>query len=140
MREEHLNVRVFLDTNIVAAYLFEEKNRFDIAYRVIKSSTARGISIITIHELYNLALRLGVADRFNEAKRLIEKAFKVHPLSQEACLKATELRHRYRLPEVDALILATAIANGYTKFYTFDKDFQSLHSTVIEGTEVIYLE
>jgi len=139
LREKLRNASAFFDTNVVAAYVFEESNRLEIAYKVIKSFAVRGISIVSIHELYNIALRLGVASRFSEAKRLIEKAFRVHPLSQEICLKAAELRHSYKLPEVDALILATAILNNYTKFYTFDDDFRPLHGTTIQNTEIYYL-
>ncbi len=131
---------VFLDTNVLAAYIFRERNRFETARRSVKCSTVRGISIITIHELYTLAMRLGTGDRFPEAKRLIEKAFNIHPLSQEVCIKAAELRHTYRLPEVDAVILATAIVNRYSEFHTFDRDFQHINGMKLESTKIVYLE
>ncbi len=130
---------VFLDTNVVASYIFRERSRFETARRSVKSFSIRGISIITIHELYSLALRFGVADRFSEAKKLIEKAFRVHQLTQEVCIKAAELRQSYRLPEVDSLILATAIVNKYSEFHTFDNDFEDIDGREIEGTKIVYL-
>ncbi len=139
MNGESRNVSVFLDTNVLATYIFKERGRFEIARRSVKRSTIRGISVITIHELYLIAKKLNVADRFFEAKELIEKAFRVHPLSQEVCIKAAELRYSYKLPEVDALILATAIVNKYSEFHTFDNDFQHLEGSVLEGTKIVYL-
>ncbi len=130
---------IFLDTNVVAAYLLREKGRLELARKAILSGAKRGISIITVHELYTIALRLNVAEKFMEAKQLIEKAFTIHPLTQEACMKASHLRVAYGLPEVDALILATAVVNGYAKFFTFDTDFKKLDGVKVEGTTVVYL-
>jgi len=55
------------------------------------------------------------------------------------CVKASHLRKSYGVPEVDSLILATAVFLEYNYFYTFDDDFKELNNKVIEKTMVRYL-
>ncbi len=43
------------------------------------------------------------------------------------------------LPEIDALILATAVVNGFSEFYTFDGDFEGLDGKRVGATLVRYL-
>lgn len=127
------------DTNVLAAYLFEEEGRFDAARSVLKKHRSKAISIITLHEVYMYSLKYGVEERFLKVKEALERIFKVLPLTQETCLRASHLRIRYRLPEVDSLILATAVEARCRNFYTFDDDFEQLDGEVIEGTRVHHI-
>ncbi|AEM39005.1 hypothetical protein Pyrfu_1140 [Pyrolobus fumarii 1A] len=52
--------RCFYDTNVVAAYILGEEGRVEIAERVLRSCAARGISVITLHELAYIALKRGL--------------------------------------------------------------------------------
>ena len=132
--------RCFYDTNVVAAYILGEEERVEIAERVLRGCTARGISVITLHELAHIALKRGLEARLGEAITLLERAFKIHELTRDASLKAARIRLEYGIPEVDSLILATAVEAEYNTFYTFDADFSRLHGEVIGQTRVVYLE
>ncbi|GEM_PF-6365414 len=94
--------------------------------------------MITIHELYHLSLNYGVGGRFIHVKRDLDSLFRVIPLDQNTCLKASELR-KMDLPEADALILATAVVRRFSEFYTFDGDFEGFDGRKIGGTLVRYL-
>ncbi len=130
----------FYDTNVLIAYLFEEKNRVNVAEKVIMKHLVKSISIISIHEIHLHSIRYGVEDRFKLVKQYIEKLFKIESLDQETCLEASRLRKEYGLPEIDSLILATAITNNYTYFYSFDKDFEKLDNKKIRNTTIYYLK
>ena len=127
------------DTNVLIAYLFREEDRFNIAKRALESHIVRAISIISIHEIHLYSIKFNVEAKFLQIKELLAKLFTIAPLNQEACIKASTLRTLYKLPEVDSLILATAICNRYNHFYTFDKDFRELNNKNIEGTTVHWL-
>ncbi len=129
----------FYDTNVLAAYLFREEGRVHIAKQVIMNHIVKGISIITIHELCTLSIRFNLEDRFNSIKEQLEKIFKIVSLDQESCLIASHLRKEYELPEIDSLILASAIRNKYRHFYTFDRDFEKLDEITIDQTTIHYL-
>jgi len=131
--------KAFYDTNILIAYLFKESSRFDVAKQVLKEHLVKAISIISIHEIHMYSVKYGVEDRFISIKRLLSKLFKVVPITQEVCIRASHIRRKYRLPEIDALILASAVTEGYRHFFTFDKDFEALNNKVIEKTTIHYL-
>ncbi|MCE4599245.1 MAG: PIN domain-containing protein [Desulfurococcales archaeon] len=131
--------RAFYDTNVLIAYLFRERGRAEIARRVLREYIVKAMSIISIHEIHVYSIRYNVEDRFIEIKELLHKLFKVEPITQDVCMKASHIRIKYGLPEVDALILATAINGGYKHFFTFDRDFKKLDNDTIENTIIHYL-
>ena len=103
----------FYDTNVLIAYLFREEGRFSAAESVLRKHYLRAISVISIHEIHMYSVRYGVEDRFAKVKELIHKLLKIIPINQDICLKATHIRRKHDLPEVDALILATAVHEKY---------------------------
>ena len=130
----------FYDTNVLIAYLFREEGRFRVAEGVLRKHHLKAMSVISIHEIHVYSVRYGVEDRFAKIKELIHKLFKIIPLNQDICLKATHIRRKYNLPEIDALILATAVHEKYPHFYTFDKDFEKLNNKKIKETTVHYMK
>ncbi len=130
----------FYDTNVLIAYLFREENRFRIAQKVLRRHASKAISIITVHEIHTYSIRFNVEEKFIKAKELLHKLFKIVPLNQDICLKASYIRKNYRLPEIDSLILASALHGKYKHFYTFDEDFRELNDKIIEETRIHYLE
>ena len=131
--------RGFYDTNVLVAYLFREEDRFGVAKEVLEKHVVKALSIISLHEIHMYSIRFGVEDKFIEVKESLHKLFRVEPLSQDVCVKASHLRKSYGVPEVDSLILATAVFLEYNYFYTFDDDFKELNNKVIEKTMVRYL-
>lgn len=131
--------RAFYDTNVLIAYLFKERDRVEVARRVLREYTVKAISIISMHEIHVYSIRHNVENRFIEIKSLLHKLFKVEPITQDTCMKASHIRIKYGLPEVDALILATAVNEGYKHFFTFDRDFEKLNDKTVENTIIHYL-
>lgn len=129
----------FYDTNVLAAYLFREEGRYKRAYEVMAKHRRRAISIISIHEIHVLSIRLGVSDRFLRIKDDLDRLFDVIGLSQGTCIRASNLRVNFKMPEVDSLILSTAVENGYRNFYTFDADFEELNGEKVGETTIHYL-
>lgn len=54
-------------------------------------------------------------------------------------MTAARIRLERGVPEVDSLILATAVEAGYDTFYTFDVDFRRLNGETIGQTKIVYL-
>ena len=132
--------RAFYDSNILIAYLFREEGRFETAREVLKKHLSKAISIISIHEIHMYSIKFNVEDKFIKIKESLHNLFKIIPLNQDICVETSHIRRRYRLPEIDALILATAIHEKYTHFYTFDKDFEELNKIRIKETMIYYLK
>jgi len=132
--------RAFYDTNVLIAYLFREENRFETAKRVLKKHALKALSIISIHEIHMYSIKFGVENRFMEIKEPLHSLFKIIPLSQDICINASHIRRNYKLPEIDALILASAVYEKYKHFYTFDKDFEKLNNNRIMETIIHYLK
>ena len=131
--------RAFYDTNVLVAYLFGEEGRFETAQRVLREHALKAISVIAVHEIHMYSVKFNVEDKFIKAKELLHKLFKIVPLNQDICLKASYIRREYRLPEVDSLILASAVHERYKHFYTFDGDFEELNGKAVEETMIHYL-
>ncbi len=132
--------RAFYDTNILIAYLFREENRFETARKALKKHASKAISIISIHEIHMYSVKFNVEDKFVKIKKPLHSLFKIIPINQDICVKASYVRKDHKLPEIDALILATAVHEKYRHFYTFDKDFEKLNGKRIEETIIHYLK
>ncbi len=128
------------DSNVIAAYLFREEGRYEQASWVLNKHRSRAISIISIHEIHTLSLRNGVEDRFLRIKEDLVRLFGVLELTQGICLRASRLRMKFSIPEVDSLILATALEEGLRNFYTFDRDFKDLNGKRVDGTLIHYID
>jgi len=133
-------VEAFYDSNVLIAYLFGEEERFEVARKILEKHKSRATSIMAIHEIHVYSLKYGAEKKFLEIKEALNRIFKVMPLTQEVCIRASYLRMEYGLPEVDSLILATAVEAKCKDFYTFDKDFERLDERTIEETIVHYIK
>jgi len=102
--------------------------------------TVKAISMISTHEVHVYSLKFNVGNRFIEVKDILHKLFRIESLNQGVCIKASYFKRNYKLPEIDSLILATAVCYKYDHFYTFDKDFKELDNKMIEKTLIHYLE
>lgn len=136
-REGSRRDKAFYDSNILIAYLFAEEDRFDIAKEALAKHQERYTSIISIHELGYYSTKMNVEERFFRIKPKIYQLVKPLSLDQEVCLRAIQLRSTYKLPEIDALIAATAIHHNINYFYTFDEDFRNIQNKKIQNTKII---
>ena len=133
-------VEAFYDSNVLIAYLFREEERFEVARKILGEHKLRVISIITFHEIHIYSIKHSTEKKFLKIKEALNRIFKVMPLTQGVCIRASYLRIEYGLPEVDSLILATAVEAKCKNFYTFDRDFEQLDKEMIEETIVHYIK
>ena len=138
-RESVPRDKVLYDSNILIAYLFAEKERFDKAKKVLRKYSNRFISMLSIHEISYYSKKMSIEERFIDIKPKLNQLVKPLAIDQEVCLQASHLRVAYGLPEIDALIAATAVRYDMNYFYTFDEDFGQLHNKKIQNTRIIKL-
>ncbi|PUA32933.1 MAG: hypothetical protein B9J98_03340 [Candidatus Terraquivivens tikiterensis] len=127
------------DSNVLIAYLFREEERFHKAKGALAKHSNRYMSMISIHEIEYYSRKIGVETKFMEIKPKLYKLVRPLQVDQEVCSYAISLRDLEKLPEMDALIAATAIRYGINYLYTFDEDFARLHNRSVQGTVMIKL-
>ena len=106
---------------------------FNIAWQVLRKHALKALSIISIHEIHMYSIRFNVENKFIKVKESLHKLFKIVPLNQNICLTASHIRRNHKLPEIDSLILATAVHEKYI-------DFEKLNNKVVGETAVHYLK
>lgn len=131
--------KAFYDTNVLIAFLFKEQDRFEESREILAKHMSRASSIIALHEIYYYALKLGVVDKFLAIKSRLGELVKTEGITEDICYAASELRMKYKLPEIDSLILSTAISLHYPIFYTYDADFMKINGKRINNTLIKHL-
>ena len=78
--------------------------------RALLATTTRAkyVSVVTVHELYRLALDKEGRDVAELRTTLLEKDFAILPMDNELAKVSAEMRSRYRIPMADSIIAATA--------------------------------
>ncbi len=80
----------------------------------IRRTKERYISVIVIHEVYQLTLKREGRETAILRTGLLEKDFKIVDVDPEIAKSSAELRHKYEMPLADSLIAATSISLGAT--------------------------
>lgn len=74
----------------------------------LRRTRDRYISVITIHEVYNLTLAKEGRKVAKSRAEILERDFKVVKVSTDLAIQSAELRNKYRIPMADSIITATA--------------------------------
>lgn len=74
------------------------------------NNKAKHVSVITLHEIYRLALAKEGREIARLRLNLIPKDFEVVDVDSAIAVKAAEIRHGLSLPMADSLIAATCLA------------------------------
>jgi predicted nucleic acid-binding protein len=114
-------VKVLFDTNIVIDIL----NGGPAALEVVNAYPERAISIITWIEVM-----VGAPAGFGDATRAFLKGFDVIGLSQDVADEAVLVRQTHRLKLPDAMIWASAKANGLLLLTRDTKGFPRQHPDI----------
>ena len=69
-------------------------------------------SVVTVDELYKLALEKEGRDVAELRIKLLEKDFRILPVDKELAKVSAEMRSGYRIPMADSVIAATAKFHG----------------------------
>ncbi|MEI2763229.1 PIN domain-containing protein [Methanothrix soehngenii] len=106
-----------LDSSALLAYYFGEAGGERVRELLSNEHTVVGISVLTMAEFWSRLHAEGWANEFPAEWEAVSKLLsEVHPVSLAVVAKSLELRTAAtgRLPHVDALIAATAVAVGAT--------------------------
>lgn len=74
----------------------------------LRKTRDRYISVISIHEVYNLTLAKEGRKAAKSRTEILKRDFKAVKVDADLASKSAELRHRYRIPMADSIIAATA--------------------------------
>jgi predicted nucleic acid-binding protein len=87
-------------------YLKEEKTLSKV--KTEKTRREKYVSTISIHEIYKLTLTREGRQTAQLRTTLLEKDFKIVPVTSEIAKISAELRHKYKISMGDSIIAATA--------------------------------
>lgn len=74
----------------------------------LRRTRDRHISVITIHEVYNLTLAKEGRKAAESMAEILGRDFKAVKVDADLAIQSAELRHKYRIPMADSIIAATA--------------------------------
>ena len=103
MNKAVYDTRFFVDSYYSKDELLLKKIR---AHRARK----RYVSVIVVHEVYNLALKREGRETAKNQVAHISEEFEVVPVDDQIAETSAELRHKYHLSMGDSMIAATALA------------------------------
>lgn len=106
-----MSVRLLVDTNVLIDHLRGDLRSTE-ALRLIEIGVHRGF-LSTMNEYELLAVREIRPVRWVQVSRLL-KLFQIIPVTSSVAHRAADFRRRYRTPDGDAIIAATAVLLGVT--------------------------
>ncbi len=99
------DTRFFIEHFYSANIAVQERTK-----RELLNNKAKHVSVITLHEIYRLALGKEGREVAQLRVNLISKDFEVVDVDCAVAVKAAEMRHGSSLPMADSLIAATCLA------------------------------
>jgi len=89
-------------------YYSSDKTVLKKTSQELRKTKRKYISVIVIHEVYNLTLEKEGREVAELRATLLEKDFKVINVDPFIAKLSAQLRHKYRIPMADSIIAATA--------------------------------
>ncbi len=118
-------MQVCVDTSVVIDWLRQPDSEKTILYQLIANQHEISISVVAVAELYS-----GKSVwQYEQAKTRLDGVLaecRVLPLESEAAILAGELRVKYEVALLDALIAATAIQHNVELVTLNVKDFSKI--------------
>ncbi|MBI4009682.1 MAG: PIN domain-containing protein [Candidatus Aenigmarchaeota archaeon] len=120
-----------IDTNIILAFLNEEKGRdldsIEKTFNQIRNNICSGfIASITIAEIFKFYFGLNFPRRAAEALEFLKEAgITIVSLDEDLSQKTGILKSKYKMSYADCIILATAIETN-SSLITYDPDFSNI--------------
>jgi len=105
--------RSVYDTRFFVDYFYSSDSEFLRKLKEdLKSVRDRGVSVVTIHEIYRIDLEREGREVAKLRSETIRRDFDVVDMDYEMAIRSAELRSRYRIPMADSVIAATAQIHG----------------------------
>lgn len=89
-------------------YYSNNNNILTLTKRELLDKQPKSISSIVLHEIYKLTLEKEGRSVAEVRASLLEKDFKIIPVTAKIARISAEYRHKYRIPLADSIIAATA--------------------------------
>ena len=91
----------------------------------LQNTKNRYVSVITLHEIFNLVLKKEGEEVAKLRVKVVEKDFKVINVNKEIAISSAKIRFKYHIPLADSIIVATAQKIGATVI-TDDPHFEEI--------------
>jgi len=91
-------------------YYSKNKKTLQKTKQEIRKTKQKYISVIVIHEVYQLTLKREGRQTAKLRTNLLEKDFKTINVDTEIAKTSAEIRHKYQIPMGDSIIAATTLA------------------------------
>ena len=117
--------RIVYDTRFFVELYYSKKEEALNKIKTEKTRREKYISTISIHEIYKLTLTREGRQTAQLRTILLEKDFKIVPVTAEIAKVSAELRHKYKISMGDSIIAATAQSLKATVI-SDDPHFQSI--------------
>ncbi len=102
-------MRGVYDTRFFVEYFYASDEKLLKKMREdLRGTRDRYISVIIIHEVYNLTLAKEGRKVAKSRAEILERDFKAVKVDADLAIQSAELRHKYRIPMADSIIAATA--------------------------------
>jgi len=120
--------RSVYDTRFFVEYFYSSDSEFLRKLKEdLRSVRDRGVSVVTIHEIYRIDLEKEGREVAKLRSETIRRDFNVVDMDYETAVRSAELRSRYRIPMADSVIAATAQIHGCS-VVSDDPHFQKIES------------
>lgn len=101
---------VLIDTSVIIDFLRRKEKERTWLYQLVESNDIM-VALVTHTELY-AGSSIWTNQKARQELDLLFSAVDIEPMSIDLSLRAAEIRARYRVDLIDALIAATALAKG----------------------------
>ncbi len=101
--------RSVYDTRFFVEYFYS--NEGGVLTRLkedLRSTRERGVSVVTIHEIYKIVLEREGREVAKLRGETIRRDFEVVDMDYVLAIGSAEIRRKYRIPFADSVIIATA--------------------------------
>lgn len=102
---------VLVDTSVIVDFLRRKEKKLTWWYQLIASNDII-VALVTHTELY-AGSSVWTNQKARQELDLLFSAVDIEPMSIDLSLRAAEIRARYRVDLIDALIAAAALTNGF---------------------------
>lgn len=123
--------KIFIDTNILVYLSSTDKQKKEIAKKLIYSQKNASISTQVLSEFSNVIYRKKIfsSEKLLEFIKIFSKIFKIEIITPITVMNAIKIKEKYQLSLWDSIIVSTAIENNCD--ILISEDLQ--HNQIIEN-------
>ena len=101
--------RSVYDTRFFVEYFYSDDDQaLKRLKEDLRSTRERGVSVVTIHEIYKIVLEREGREVAKLRVETIQRDFEVEDMDYDLAVESAEIRRKYRIPLADSVIVALA--------------------------------